>query len=195
MSAKRRTEEAPESFIEANPFAPEVTQVNPEFKLADLLEAYKTKALENDKRKVGINERISKAKQNIARIEAMIESLTGKSQQESGQAWVREVVLPLVTEIQKVFPNAVLDINAMQTGAVVLTLCKKGITATARMKNMDCKSLTLVPQENGIGVRDYSQSTNEYPQGSIGAIQGLNHSVISVDAENPVSFLVDWLLK
>ena len=192
MSAKKRSDDG---SVSVNPFAPDMTQVSPEFNMGALLENFEAKKAEGEKRKVGITERIAVARKNIARIEAMIESLTLKSQQESGQTWVIQVVKPLADEIQKVFSNATIDITSVLPGAVTMTLCKEGVSNIGRLKNIDCKSITLVQQEEGVGVRDYTRNTGEYPDGSIGAISGFNHPVVPVSSADPISFLVDWILK
>ena len=83
----------------------------------------------------------------------------------------------------------------MMTGATTLTLSKKGISAAGKMKGENCRCITFVPTQEGLGIRNYSENTQEYPEGSIGAIAGLNHPVVPVPNDNSIQFIVDWLLK
>ncbi|MEI8217321.1 MAG: hypothetical protein WCF96_09520 [Eubacteriales bacterium] len=196
MSARKRNEQVDNSTNDnSNPFEPDMNLVTPEFNLTGLLNDWKTKHAESDKRKIGIAERITKAKIAISRIQNMIDGLELKGQQESGQAWVNFVVRPIVGEIQRVFPNASIDINTMLSGAVTVTVCKRGIDVAGKMKGLDTKSITLCPVEDGVAVRDYSEDTGEYPAGSIGAIAGLNHPLVNVPPDKAIQFIVDWLLK
>jgi hypothetical protein len=195
MSAKRRSDEAEATVTEVNPFEPDMEKATTDFDLEVLLETYKAKITEMDKRKIGISERVSKAKENIARIQSMIEQLTLKASQESGQTWTNQIVRPICGELQKVFPHAAIDISTVLSGAVTVTLCKRGVSAVGKLKNIDCRAVTFVPQENGIGIRDFSSNTGEYPEGSIGSISGLNHPVIAVPADSALQFIVDYLVK
>ena len=193
---KKKTDQAENTAGDSvNPFEPDMSLGNPEFKLADLLEQCKVKLAEQDKRKIGIQERIVKAKESIIRIQNMIQGLELKSSQESGQAWVNVVIRPLMAELQKVFPNAVIDMSTVLSGAVTVTVCRKGVTQADKLKNQECKAVTFIPAENGLSVRDYSKDTGEYPAGSIGAIAGLNNPVVAVSPDAPVQFIVDWLLQ
>jgi len=197
MSAKKRTEQVDNSTNDnSNPFEADMNLGTPEFNLSELLEQWKTKHAESDKRKIGIAERISKAKVNIARIQNMIDGLELKGQQESGQAWVNFIVRPIVGEIQKVFPNAAIDMNTVLSGAVTVTVSKRGIDTLGKMKGLDTKSITFVPGDDGtVKLRNYEVDSRDYPIGSIGAIAGLNHPLVNVPADNAIQFIVDWLLK
>lgn len=195
MSAKRRSDEAEATVTEVNPFEPDMEKATTDFDLEVLLETYKAKITEMDKRKIGISDRISKQKEQLERISRYIETLTLKASQESGQTWTNQIVRPIVGELQKVFPHAAIDISTVLSGAVTVTLCKRGVSAVGKLKNIDCRAVTFVPQENGIGIRDFSSSTGEYPEGSIGAISGMNHPVIAVPADSALQFIVDWLVK
>ena len=196
MSAKKRTEQTDNSTVEnSNPFEPDMSLGTPGFDLTGLIEQCKVKLAEQDKRKIGIQDRITKAKENIARIQSMIQGLELKGQQESGQAWVNMVVRPIMEELQKVFPNAAIDMSTVLSGAVTVTVCKKGVNQTGKLKNVECKSLTFVPVEDGVALRDWRSDTGEYPIGSVGAISGLNHPLVNVPQESAIQFIVDWLLK
>lgn len=195
MSAKRRNESAEETGSDTSDcFVPNMQLGTPDFNLEVLLEECKTKMAENDKRKISYTERISKARENIARINTMIQGLELKSQQESGQAWMNNLIDPIMLEIESIFPLATVEKRSM-TGATTLTVSKKGATAAGKMKGVDCRSLTFVPTQDGLGIRDYSENTHEYPEGSIGAIAGLNHPVVSVPTSDSIQFIVDWLMK
>jgi len=196
MSAKKRVEQSDSSAGEViNPFEPDMSLATPGFNLVVLMEQWKTKHAESDKRKIGISERISKAKIAISRIQNMIDGLELKGQQESGQAWVNFVVRPIVGELQKIYPNASIDMSTVLAGAVTVTICKKGIDQAGKMKNQECKSLTFVPVEDGVALRDWRSDTGEYPIGSIGAIAGLNHPLINIPSESAISFIVDSLME
>ena len=196
MSARKRTEQEDNSIAETiNPFEPDLSLGNPTFNLTELIETCQAKLSEQDKRKIGIQDRIGKARENIARIQNMIDGLELKTQQESGQAWVNLVVRPISEELQKVFPNATIDINTVLSGAVTLTVCRKGVNHAGKLKNQECRSLTFVQSEDGIALRDWRSDTGEYPIGSIGAISGLNHPLVNVPKDSPIPFIVDWLLK
>lgn len=194
MAAKKR-DESEEKIVDINPFEPDLSKVNPEFSLTALLENCKTKNADLDKRKIGLAERISKAKEAISRIQNMIQGLELKGQQASGQTWTNEVVRPIVLELSHVFPAAALDISTVLSGAVTITLSKKGASAAGKLKNVDTKAVTFVPHEKGIGIRDYSKNTGEFPEGSIGAISGYNAPVIPIEPDTALQTIVDWLLK
>ena len=195
MSAKRRAVEQSEvSAVESgNPFDANMELGNPEFKLSELVKLCKEKQQEQDKRKIGIAERVTKAKENIARIQNMIVGLEQKAQMESGQTFINMVIRPVLEELQKVFPSAAVDMSTVLSGAVTITVCRRGVNLAGKLKNADCKSVTLVPSEDGISLRDFSNDTGEYPIGSIGQISGYNYPLVSIPMDSPISFIVEWL--
>ena len=195
MSAKKRTESAENAGSDnSDCFVPNMQLGTPDFNLELLLEECKTKMAEGDKRKISYAERISKARINISRINTMIQGLELKSQQESGQAWMNSLIEPIMAEMEAIFPLATVEKRAM-SGSTTLTVSKKGITAAGKLKGVDCRSITFVPTQDGLGIRDYSENTHEYPDGSIGAIAGLNHPIVSVPTRDSIQFIVDWLMK
>jgi hypothetical protein len=69
------------------------------------------------------------------------------------------------------------------------------VTAAGKLKGVDCRSITFVPCEEGLGIRDYSINTHSYPDNSIGGIAGLNHPVVPVPPNKAIAFIVEWLLR
>ena len=194
MSAAKRRVDEPENAVAVNPFEPDV-QASQGFKMDDLLVAYTGRLAESDKRKIGIQDRIKKNLDAIGRIQNLIEALSLKAQQESGATWVNVVVRPIAAELAKVFPAASIEVTPMN-GSVIVTLSKKGISPADKMKGVDCRSVTVVQQDGGLcGIRDFSRDTGDYPQGSLGALAGLNHPVVPISADRIIPTMIEWLLK
>jgi hypothetical protein len=193
MAAKKRSDEI-ENAAPVNVFEPDL-QASQGFKMDDLFEAYNKKLGEVSTRKIAINERIARNREALSRINQLIEQLSLKAAQETGLTWQNAIVRNVAAEIQKVFAAASVEVTPMN-GSVVLTVSKRGISPADRMRGQDSKALTLVQMENGgIGVRDFSQDTGEYPAGSLGALAGLNFKVVPVPSDRIIPSLVEWILK
>ena len=200
MVAKKKEDAAPVVESNGNPYDADLTRVSAEFSLDKLLETFQTKKNESAARKIGLNERIETAKRNISRLQSYITQLQMKAQSEVGQVFLTLVVRPLSEEIRSVFPSASVDVFGPYglSGQSAITIGKKNIPQASRIKGTDCRSVTLVPTDDGIGIgiRDYSEDTGEHTPGSLGYLSGLNHPVIPVPTkEGALEFIVSHLTK
>ena len=197
MVAKKKGDgvEMPEANGDA--FLFDLKRANPEFSLDALLTKFKEKCGENAQRKISIAERIENAKKAIGRLQAMITNLEVKAQGETGQVFLTLVVRPIAEELRSAFPNASVDVFGPLglSGNCTVSISKKGANQASKVRGADCRLVTLVPMENGIGIRDYSETNNEHQPGSIGYLSGLNHPVVPVPMENALGFITEWLMK
>lgn len=156
MSAKKRSDSDSTVVEMGNPFEPNMDALNPEFNLTELIEQCKKKQAEGDKRKIGIQERVRKAKENIARIQNMITGLETKSQQELGAAYMNQVIRPVMDELQKVFPNTKMDLSGPygMSGDITLTLTSR---MTPVGKKAETKCITFSPLEDAVGYRNFRE--------------------------------------
>ena len=197
--ANRKKDDAvtmPES--NGNPYEADMTRLSAEFSLDTLLETFQQKRNETAARKISINERMETARKNISRLQSYITQLQMKAQSEVGQVFLTLVVRPIAEEIRSVFPSASVDVFGPYglSGQSTITIAKKNVTQASKIKGADCRSITLVPTDDGIGVgvRDYSEDTREHAPGSLGFLSGLNHPVRPIPTkEGAMGFIVDWL--
>ena len=196
MSAKKRTDNQPEETnIEINPFEPQREKIREDFSLASLIQDCKEKIQEADKKKIPVGERLTKAREAISRLQNMIAGLETKGKTECGLVWTNLVIRPLVSELQNIFPTAIFEIGRPfgLAGAITLTMSRKGVNQIGKLKGMDCKTITFMPTDDTLSVRDYGQDTGEYPPGSIGYLNGMNHPMIPIPMDKPIQFLLDYL--
>lgn len=195
MSAKKRTDnQSEDTNVDVNPFGPQLDKMS-DFNLEALVQSCKEKLQEMNKKKIPVPERIFKAREAIQRLQNMIAGLETKSQSECGTIWTTVVIRPLVSELQNVFPNAIFEIGRPYglAGAVTVSMSRKGVNQLGKLKGQDCKTITFVPNDDGLSVRDYGKDTGEFPPGSIGYLNGMNHPTVQVPVETPVKFLLDYL--
>lgn len=200
MVAKKKDDAAPVLESNGNPYEADLSRVSPEFSLDKLLETFQTKKNESAARKIGLNERMETARKNISRLQSYITQLQMKAQSEVGQVFLTLVVRPLSEEIRSVFPSASVDVFGPYglSGQSTITIGKKNIPQASRIKGTDCRSITLVPIDTGIGIgiRNYSEDTGEHAPGSLGYLSGLNHPVIEISSkETALAEIVNWLTK
>lgn len=195
MSAKKRTDGS-DSAVEVDALEPDMTKVSADFNLGLLLVEAGKSMDEASKRKIGLSERIGKNREAIARIETLIRNLQMKAASESGQVFVSAVLRPIQVELTNVFPNATVEVTGPygMANATTLTVSKKSVNAIGKLKGQDSKSITFVPMADGkLGVRNFDEDSGEYPTGSLGAINGLNHPTVEVPAEGTIQFILEWL--
>ena len=197
MTAKKRTDEEQTTEINTDPFAYDMSKVTEGFSLGALLANFKDKSGESAQRKFSIGERIANAYKNIARIQSMIANLEIKAQTESGQVFVNQVVKPIVEEMRNIFPNAKVDVFGPfgLSGQATITVGRKVEGQAAKGKTSDSRSITLVPANEEVAIRDYSRSSDQYAPGSPEYLSGLNHPTVSVPPESAMEFIVNWLMK
>ena len=197
MAAKKRAEEGQMVEVNADPFAFDMSKVSGDFSMEALLKAFNEKNGESATRKYSINERIVNARKNIARIQAMICNLEIKQQSESGTVFLNLVVRPVADELRNAFPNARIDVFGPfgLSGQATITVGRKGENPAGKGRGADARSVTLVPTPEGMSIRDYSQSTDEYAPGSPEYLSGLNHPLVPVPTENPLEFIANWLVR
>ena len=194
MSAKKRVE-SEEASINVDPFAQNLSAINPDFNLDELISACREKLASESKLKVPIQERIIKNREAIERIKRTIASLEAKTAQQGSQTWIGVVLKPLADQLKGIFPNAVVEImepNNM-TGAITVTVSKKGASTDKKLRGEDSKALSFIPGDEGLLVKDFSQNSNTYPPGSLGDICLMNFANVSVPADKPIQFLLDYL--
>ena len=197
MVAKKKSE-GTEPVESGDAFQMDLSRTSPDFLLEALLVKFRDKCGENAQRKIGIGERIQNARKAIGRLQAMITNLEIKAQGEVGTAFLSLVVRPIAEELRNAFPNAgAVDIFGPHgiSGQCMISISKKGANQAVKVQGVDCHMVTLVPMENGIGIRDYSEDGKEHQPGSIGYLSGLNHPVVPVPAEKTLEFITEWLLK
>jgi hypothetical protein len=192
MSAKKRGDDQDE--VSVNPFLPDLSQISADFKFTDLMETYKTRLQESDKKKVSYAERARKNEQAIERIRALIAQLQLKMAQENSSVWVAQIVRPLAEQVQKAFKEAVVEVTQM-SGSAMITLSKKNVSPTDKLKGVDAHSIVVVPHDSGLAVRDFSKSSNEYGPGTPGAMAFLNHPLVPLSPEKVLDQLIEWLLR
>ena len=137
MSAKKRVE-SEEASINVDPFAQNLSAINPDFNLDELISACREKLASESKLKVPIQERIIKNREAIERIKRTIASLEAKTAQQGSQTWIGVVLKPLADQLKGIFPNAVVEImepNNM-TGAITVTVSKKGASLQDRRHHL-----------------------------------------------------------
>jgi hypothetical protein len=180
-----------------NPYEADLSRASPEFSLEKLLETFQTKKNESAARKISLNERMETARRNISRLQSYITQLQTKAQSEVGQVFLTLICKPIAEEIRSIFPNAGVDLFGPHglSGQVIIGISRKGANQSVKIQGADCHMVTLVPTEDGVGIRDYSKSSNEHLPGSLGFISGLNHPVVSVPKEKTLEFIIEWLLK
>jgi hypothetical protein len=195
MSAKRRADGAGD-VVEMDPLEPDMERAAQPFDLKTLLEEAGTKMAEASKRKIGLNERIQKNREAIARIETLIRNLELKGQQESGIVFSSAVLRPIQAEIQAIFPHANVELTGPYglANCTTITVSKRNVNAIGKLKGENSKSITFIPMpDNKLGIRNLDEDTGEFPKGSIGWQQGMNHPAIPVPEENPIAFVLEWL--
>ena len=196
MTAKKRVEDGQ---VETNddPFTLDMSKASGEFALDALLATFKEKSGESAQRKFSIADRITNARKNIARIQSMIGNLEIKAQTESGQVFVNLVVRPIADELRNVFPNAGVNVFGPfgLSGQATITVAKKGVAQPGKVSGTESKSVTLVPTTEGVSIRDYSETSDQYAPGSPEHLSGWNHPLVAVPAENAMEFIANWILK
>jgi len=197
MAAKKRVEDGQSVETNDDPFMFDMGKVSEEFSMESLLTTFKEKNGESAQRKFSIGERIVNARKNIARIQAMIGSLEVKAQTESGQVFLNLVVRPIADELKLVFPNAGINVFGPfgLNGQATVTIGKKGNAQPGKVRGGDSKSVTLVPTNEGVSIRDYSESTDDFAPGSPEYLSGWNHPLVPVPQENSLEFIVNWIMK
>ena len=197
MTAKKRVEDGQAVEVGGDVFAYDLSKVSEGFALDALLTTFKEKSGDAATRKFSIAERIVNARKNIARIQAMISNLEIKAQTESGQVFQNLVVRPIAEELRNIFPNAGVNVFGPfgLSGQATITVAKKGVAQPGKVSGAESKSVTLVPANDGVSIRDYSESSDQHPPGSPEYLSGWNHPLVAVPSDGALEFIVNWLMK
>lgn len=196
MTAKKRSDDESAVEIGGDAFTYDLSKVSEGFTLDALLTTFKEKSGDAATRKFSIAERIVNARKNISRIQSMITNLEIKAQTESGQVFQNLVVRPIAEEIRNVFPNAKVDVFGPfgLSGQATITVAKKN-DVQGKGRASESRSVTLVPANDGVSIRDYSESSDQYPPGSPEYLSGWNHPLVAVPSDSALEFIVNWLMK
>ena len=193
MSAKKRTSSGSE--LVGMDFEPDLTKATG-MDLNGLVTVYKGKATESETKKQNLTERISKHRENITRIQNEIVKLQNKVSEFGAALWINEVIRPIAKELEAVFPGMVTMVVG-PTGmmsAVTVLVHPADLSEDDKLKGKSCRSVTFLPMPDGaIAVRDYSSNTSEYPEGSIGALNGLNHPIHEMPSDGNIEWIIGWL--
>ena len=191
-----RNENGNDVFENVDPLQPKLENVDPEFNFPVMLSEFESRTGDDDKKRAAILSRVKVNEGHIRRINNLIDQLKFKLVAESGGVWISNVVKPITQQLTAIFDQADVELVPMtQNTAAVIIISRKNISPAQKARGEGTKSVTLVPAENGVDVcvRNYEEYTSEYPKNSLGDLQGKNHPSISLDRNNIIQEIINWL--
>jgi hypothetical protein len=130
-------------------------------------------------------------------LEAQIEALTAK-RRALNLSWVDLVIKPLAKKLKRYVPGYRVEVLGPFgiCNEVSIHFCKIGVPEEKLWdKKGAVKSISFVPnlEQGTFRVVDRSKDTKDHPEGSIGAVNGMNHPRIPIDLKWAVKDLVKFI--
>ena len=159
--------------------------------------AHARKLQDTERQRESLLERKQRLETQLAKIQSDLESLDVKISDIIPPDWIETIAKPIAKALGDVFEDVASDVLPLGDG-VVLSLCRNGVPVEDRLVGKGSKTILLVPldlrdESKAIGVRDYSKRLDGFPEGSLGAIQGLCYPTIEVAGDDTVGSLLQFL--
>ena len=143
--------------------------------------------------------RITSTKANIERLESQLTKYELQYSQLKQPSIIDEMVKPLVDELLKMMNDEFTSYDLIGPmglqESVTITFSKEDDGKIANPKCENSRSITFVtkPEEDGIGIRDYSKDTGIYSPGSISYASGMNHPVVMLPDDVDLKWILAWI--
>ena len=111
-------------------------------------------------------------------------------------SWIDNIVKPIAKEMVKQMQDRYYDIRGPYglSSETTIHFYKKGVSGEEKFENDNCISITFVPRDLRKGellLRDYTQNTHRYSEGSIGEINCRKFSVLPI--KDSIDELMEWM--
>jgi len=127
----------------------------------------------------------------IERAEKRLDNLKNKRREIGHISWINKLLKPIVDIITKVYPDR--DVEILGPFGICsktsIHIYKRGVEDKDKCEGDNCLSVTLEPGDLSRGelrLVDYSKNTGRFRPGTIGAINGMNHSTVLVTSINQI---------
>jgi hypothetical protein len=136
----------------------------------------------------------------IGRIEKQVERLNKKLKRayDARTSWVDEIIKPIAVLLAPFFPERRWEIYGPfgLVCSVSIHFYKNGVSEDKKFDGKNCLSITFRPGNLQLGellVVDYRKNLKEYPKGSIGEMNGMNHPAVEMKPDT--KWLVGWVKR
>jgi hypothetical protein len=159
--------------------------------------AHARKLKDMERQVESLNEKKARLETQLTKIQSELERVDMKIGEVVAPDWVEIIAKPIAKELAMVFPDVETDVLHVGNG-VTIVLSKKDVPVEDRLVGKGSKTISLVPvdlhdESKAIGVRDYSKRLDGFPEGSLGAIQGLCYPVKEVAGSDDIGSLLQFL--
>lgn len=161
--------------------------------ITDASNAYVQKNTERTATLKYLEGRTAHRERQIKRLESRIGKLGYVS-------WVDEIVEPIAKEMMKHLPVKSYDILGPfgMSAEVAIHFHKNDPPKRDGWHDLDIISICIIPldlDKGEIGIRDQTVDTGQYPSGTIGELNGMNHPTIPITPDMTIDDLVVYALK
>jgi hypothetical protein len=135
----------------------------------------------------------NKLREQIKRLEKRLDKMPHPN-------WVELLVKPIARELAKAYPDRRCEVlGPFGLGAQVsIHFYKKDADERHLFDDDNCLSITFSPgdlEKGELQLVNEGAVTGDYPPGTLGAVNGLNHPRIPISPDSDVSELLAWLEK